>query len=437
MLAALFKKRFTSGIHRKPSPMIQAREFVAVLPLVLAAICAPGQSFAQTASSQVWVASWEASQQVPEPQNALPADDLRDATVRQIFHLSVGGSPLRVHVSNAFGTEALHVTSIHIARPLSPSSSAIDPASDRPLQFAGKADVTLPPGAEFISDPLDDAVAPLSDIAVTFHLDAPPATETSHPGSRATSYYAHGDLVSAPALPDARHVDHWYQISEIDVQSTPGAAAIVALGDSITDGHGATTNGNDRWTDVLAARLQSSASTRDIGVSNQGIGGNHLLTDGLGPNALARFDRDVLAPAAVRWLIVFEGVNDLGVLPRNGEVSPAEHAALVQRVIAAYEQIILRAHAHNLRVYGVTITPYAGSTYYHPGPLSEADRQAVNQWIRAAGHFDAVIDFDAVVRDPQHPDQMLPADDSGDHLHPSPAGYKAMGNAIPLDLFAR
>jgi lysophospholipase L1-like esterase len=209
------------------------------------------------------------------------------------------------------------------------------------------------------------------------------------------------------------------------------------LGDSITDGHGATTNGNDRWTDVLAARLQASPGTRGLGVSNQGIGGNHLLTDGLGPNALARFDRDVLATAGVRWVIVFEGVNDLGGLARNGEVTPADHAALVQRVLAAYEQMILRAHAHGLRVIGATITPYVGSDYYHPGALSEADRQAVNVWIRAAGHFDAVIDFDAVVRDPEHLDRLLPAFDCGDHLHPSPAGYKAMGEAVSLSLFAQ
>ena len=217
----------------------------------------------------------------------------------------------------------------------------------------------------------------------------------------------------------------------------PGAGSVVVLGDSITDGHGATTNGNDRWTDVLASRLQQSPATRNIGVFNAGIGGNHLLTDGLGPNALARFDRDVLAPAGVRWLIVFEGVNDLGGLTRTGEVPPAEHAALVQRLIAAYQQIIARAHAHGLRVIGATITPYAGSDYYHPGPLNEKDRQTLNDWIRATGHFDAVIDFDAVVRDPHQPDHLLPAYDCGDHLHPSPAGYRAMGEAISLSLFAR
>jgi lysophospholipase L1-like esterase len=295
----------------------------------------------------------------------------------------------------------------------------------------------VPPGAEFVSDAVDGPVAALSDIAVTFHLDAPPLRQTGHPGSRATSYFVHGDFVAARDLPDAKHVDHWYQVSGIDVLAAAGAASVVALGDSTTDGHGATTNGNDRWTDLIAARLQASKRTRGIGVSNQGIGGNHLLTDGLGPNALARFDRDVLAPAGVRWVIVFEGVNDLGGLARTGEVTPAEHAARVTHVLAAYEQMILRAHAHGLRVIGATITPYVGSDYYHPGPLSEEDRQAVNAWIRAAGHFDAVVDFDGVVRDPEHPERLLPGFDCGDHLHPSPAGYKAMGEAVALSLFGR
>jgi len=415
-----------------------ARKFSSVIGLIVIAASIWAQSGAQAAANAaVWVASWGTSQQVPEPQNALSTEDLRDATVRQIFHLSVGGRALRLHLSNAFGTEALHFTSVHVARPLSSSSSAIDVASDRPLTFAGITDVEVPPGAEFLSDPLDFPVAPLSDLAVTFHLDAPPARQTGHPGSRATSYYVHGDFVSAANLIEPKHVNHWYQVAGIDVQTGPGGAAIAVIGDSITDGHGATTNGNDRWTDVLARRLQDSPSTRNIGVSNQGIGGNHLLTDGLGPNVLSRFDRDALAPAGVQWVIVFEGVNDLGGLARLDEVTAAEHAALVRRVVAAYQQVIARAHAHGLRVYGATITPYVGSTYYHPGPMIEADRQAVNQWIRTAGHFDALIDFDAVVRDPQHPDQLLPIYDCGDHLHPSPAGFKAMGDAVPLDLFRR
>jgi len=404
--------------------------------LLLSLISIGIQSKAQTeAKPQQWIATWGASQQIPEPGNALPPGDLRDATVRQIVHLSAGGAQLRVHLSNAFGTQPLHFTSVHIARPLSSASPAIDPATDKALTFAGVGDVIVPPGAEFVSDPIDFSAAPLSNLAVTFHLDAPPAPQTGHPGSRATSYYVRGDSVGASNLTNPKQVDHWYQLSEVDVLASPGAATIVVLGDSITDGHGATTNGNDRWTDVFAARLQVSPTTRGIGVSNQGIGGNHLLSDGLGPNALARFDRDVLAPAGVRWLIVFEGVNDLGGLARNGEVTPVEHAALVQRVLAAYQQVIARAHAHGLEVIGATITPYTASDHYHPGPLSEADRQTVNEWIRTAGHFDAIIDFDRVVADPHHPDYLLPDYDSGDHLHPSPAGYRAIGEAVPLTLF--
>ena len=246
---------------------------VAVMFLGLA--CVGVRANAQ-AKPDVWVASWGASQQVPEPQNAMAADDLRDATVRQIFHLSVGGTALRVHLSNAFGSEALHFTSVHVARAVSAGSAAIDPATDRALTFAGSSDVMVPPGAEFVSDAVDGPVAALSDIAVTFHLDAPPLRQTGHPGSRATSYFVHGDFVAARDLPDAKHVDHWYQVSGIDVLAAAGAASVVALGDSTTDGHGATTNGNDRWTDLIAARLQASKRTRGIGVSNQGIGGNHL-----------------------------------------------------------------------------------------------------------------------------------------------------------------
>ncbi len=407
--------------------------------ITLLALCLlPNLLNAQKSLPQsVWIATWGASQQIPEPQNTLPAADLTDATVREIVHLSAGGTTLRVHLSNVFGTEPLHITSAHIARPLAPDTSAIDPTTDRALTFAGATDVIIPAGAEFVSDPIAFAAAPLSNLAVSFHLDAPPARETSHPGSRSTTWFVHGDAVSAPAFSNPNKVDHWFQLSEIDVASSPGAATVVALGDSITDGHASTPNGNDRWPDVLAARLQATANTRDIGVSNQGIGGNHLLTDGLGPNALARFDRDVLAPAGVRWVILFEGVNDLGGLTREREVPADQHAAFVQRILAAYQQIIARAHAHGLRVFGATITPYVGSDYYHPGPLSEADRETINQWIRTPGHFDAVIDFDRVVRDPAHPDRLLPAFDCGDHLHPSPAGYKAMGDAIPLALFTK
>lgn len=414
--------------------MTSARIVRCILPVFILGASHSGIGAAQTAATQpVWVASWTASQQIPEPANALPPESLHDATLRQIVHLSIGGAALRVHLSNAFGFAPLHFTSVHIALAPAPDSPAIDPASDRALTFAGAPDVIVPPGAEFVSDPVTEATAPLSDLAVTFHLDEPPARETGHPGSRATSYYVPGDQVAAATLTNPGKLDHWYQLAAIDVLAVPGAAAVVALGDSTTDGHGATTNGNDRWTDDLAARLQQAKLP--VGVANAGIGGNHLLIDGLGPSALSRIDRDVLAPAGVRWAIVYEGINDLGGLTLRGEAPPADHAALVARILAAYQQIVVRAHAHGLLVYGATVTPDRGSGFYHPDSLNEADRQAVNAWIRAAGHFDAVIDFDAAVRDPQQPDRLLPAYDCGDHLHPSPAGYRAMANAIPLSLF--
>jgi lysophospholipase L1-like esterase len=386
-------------------------------------------------ASPVWVGSWAASQQVPEPQNALSPDDLRDATVRQIVHLTLAGSTVRVHISNAFGIAPLHFTSVHIARPLSAAASKIDPASDRALSFSGSSDVTVPAGAEYISDPIDYPVTALSNLAITYYLETPPVQQTSHPGSRSTTYFTHGNLVSAVDLPDAKKIDHWYLISGVDVTTTPNSFSIVTLGDSITDGHAATTNGNDRWPDVLAQRLQAAPETRAISVLNHGIGGNHLLIDGLGPNALARFDRDVLAQPGIRFVILLEGINDLGGLSKKGEAPPAEHDLLVHRMLSSYEQIVTRAHSHGIYVIGATILPDGGSKYYHPGSSDEADRQKINQWIRAAGHFDAVVDFDKVVMDPNHQDQILPAYDSGDHLHPSPAGYRAMGEAIPLSLF--
>lgn len=384
----------------------------------------------------VWVGSWATSQQIPEPHNALPADDLRDATLRQIVRLSVGGATVRVHVSNAFGTAPLRFASVHIAKPLSPGSPLVYTETDRALTFSGKPDVVVPAGAEYVSDPVAFPVKPLSDIAISIHFDDPPAQQTGHPGSRTTSFLVHGDQTSAADLKNAKKVEHWYQLAGIDVLVPPPAASIVVLGDSITDGHGSTTNGNDRWTDFLARRLQNTAGMHSIGVLNHGIGGNNLLKDGLGPNALARFDRDVLAQTGVKHLIVLEGINDLGNLARTENATPADHAALVQRIIAAYQQIVLRARTHGIQAIGCTLLPYVGSDFYHPGPESEADRQAVNAWIRTPGNFDAVIDLDQVIRDPEHPDRMLPLYDSGDHLHPSPAGFAAMAGAVPLSFFA-
>jgi lysophospholipase L1-like esterase len=382
-----------------------------------------------------WVGSWSASQQLVEPENALSPADLRDATLRQIVHLSLRGAEIRLRLSNRFGTTPLHLTAVHVARPLSPAADKITPGTDKTLTFSGSPEVTIPAHSDYLSDPILFPVDPLSDLAITLHADVPPLEQTGHPGSRATSYITHGDYVSALDLPGYKTVEHWYFIAEIDVASQPGDRAIVVLGDSISDGHGATTNGNNRWPDILAQRLAIEPRTRNVSVLNQGIGGNRLLRDGLGPNALARFDDDVIAPAGTRYLIVLEGVNDIGMLAREGEVSRAEHDLLVQRMIGVYEQIIARAHTHDIKVIGATIMPFTESKFYHPGPPNEADRQAVNQWIRSPGHFDALIDFDKITRDPEHPERLLPAFDSGDHLHPSPTGYAAMANSVPLSLF--
>ena len=382
-----------------------------------------------------WIETWAASQQIPEPANALPAAEMQDVTIRETFHLSIGGAMIRVRLSNAFGTEPLTFAAVHVARPATVGSAAIVPGSDTEVTFSGSASVTVPAGAEYWSDPVAFPVKALSSVSVSFYLATPPAQQTGHPGSRATTYFVHGDQVAAADWPGAQHVDHWYQVSGIEVPSPPDGGDVVALGDSLTDGHATTTNGNNRWTDDLAERLQASPETQNIGVLNEGLGGNRLLRDGLGPNALARVDRDVLAQAGARWVIVLEGVNDLGTLTKNGPVPPAEHHALVQQILTGYEQIVLRAHAHGLKAIGGTLTPFVGSDYYHPGPESEADRQAINAWIRTPGHFDAVVDFDKVIRDPEHPEHMLPQYDSGDHLHPSVAGYRAMAAAIPLSLF--
>jgi lysophospholipase L1-like esterase len=407
----------------------RVRQSFAVVVLVLLVGVEFGYSQAH------WVASWAASPFLAEGNSALPQDDLSDATLRQTVHLSLGGAELRVHLSNRAGTAPLHFSSVHIARAVAAGSDKIAAGTDQALAFSGKPDVTLPAGADYVSDPIKFSASPLSDVAITIHLDQKPENQTGHPAAYTTSYLAQGDKVSAADLPDAKKIVHWYFIEAVDVMAQAPSAAIVAFGDSITDGHGSTVDSNDRWPDDLAKRLQADWAKRTLAVVNEGIGGNRLLLDRTGPNALARFDQDVLAQAGVRYLIILEGINDLGHLTQNGEISQAEHDSLVLNMIAAYQQIIARAHAHGIKVYGGTLVPFVGAPNYHPGPQTEADREAVNQWIRTSGQFDAVIDLDKAIRDPEHPNQMLPKFDFGDHLHPSAAGYAAMAGAIPLSLF--
>ncbi|MGN9840407.1 SGNH/GDSL hydrolase family protein [Nonomuraea sp. H19] len=389
-----------------------------------------------------WVDTWTAMPQSTEPDNLPPPpyakDDLvlADSTVRQTVRVSVGGRRIRLRFSNAFGSAPLPITRVSVASPAGGAAgvSAVQPGTARPVTFSGRSSAVVPAGAQIVSDPLDLPAAPASVLAVTVYLArGQSGAVTSHPGSRTTSYLAAGDQAEAVDLTGATPVDHWYFLSGVEVWSEPAGAALVLLGDSLTDGRGSTTNGNDRWPDQLFDRLRADPRTAGVAVANQAAGGNRVLADGLGPSALARLDRDVLARSAARWLIVFEGVNDIG----TAEPTPAAQRELADALTAAYEQIVVRAHARDLRVYGATLTPFGGNDPYDdPGGHREATRQAVNEWIRTGGRFDAVIDFDRAVRDPAEPRRLLAAYDEGDGLHLSPAGYKALADAVPAGLFS-
>jgi lysophospholipase L1-like esterase len=401
---------------------------------LFAALCLGGTAAAQDRPH--WVASWASSQMVPPAENVAPAGDLTDATVRQIVRVSIGGRQLRVRLSNAFGTGPLVIDAASVALSADITSSRVLPSTLRSLRFAGSTTVTIPAGADYLSDPVALPVAPGADLAITLHIPTPPERQTGHPGARAHSHFAHGQQVMAETLAGAKTSTRWYLIAGVEVDA-PGAGALVILGDSITDGYGVQPNTNARWPDRLAVRLRADPATRNLAVLNAGIGGNRLRVDGNGPNALARFEREVLSPPGVTHLLVLEGINDLGTLTREAPATPEQHAALVREMIGILQQIVTRARAHGIKVIGGTIMPDGASAYYHPDAANEADRAAVNAWIRAPGNFDAVIDFDAAMRDPASPTRLRRELDSGDGLHPSIAGYQAMADAVPLSVFAR
>jgi lysophospholipase L1-like esterase len=406
----------------------------ALAPLVLLLALVGGSAvLAAGGKGDRWIAAWGTSQQIPEERNALKPEDLKDATLRQIVRLQIGGQKFRVRFSNAFGTQPLVIGRATIAKSLDNASSRVDAAGLMPLRFGGESSVTIPAGGEYWTDAIEMPLSAGADLAISIYLPEAPSQQTSHPGSRATSYYLHGDQTAAPELTAAKTVDHWYQLAGIETVSAKGSAVVV-IGDSITDGSGVKPNTNLRWTDALQLRLRATKDRSEMAVLNAGLGGNRLLLDGLGPNALARFDRDVLTPPGVTHVIILEGVNDLGTLTRDQPVTAGEHALLVRKMIGALRQMVARARAHGIVAIGATILPYGASGYYHPDALNEADRQEVNAWIRTPGNFDAVIDFDAVMRDPARPTHMLAAYDSGDGLHPSMAGYQAMADAVPLSL---
>jgi lysophospholipase L1-like esterase len=293
--------------------------------------------------------------------------------------------------------------------------------------------VTIPPGATWLSDPVNLPVEGLARLAVSLRLPEVPRQASVHRSARTTAFVVAGDQSGAPELAGATTFTQWAQLAGVDVERPSGnGMAVVTLGDSITDGSGAGVDVYERWPDVLAARLQADPRTKGVSVLNVGIGGNKLLKDGSGQAALARLDRDVLTQSGVKALIVLIGINDIGGLSREGEVTPEKRTQVVTGLIAAYRQIVTRAHERGIRVIGATILPCGGTKVYRSDADADADRQAVNAWIRGSGVFDAVVDFDRVTRDPAHPERLLPAYDSGDQLHPSPAGYKAMGEAVAI-----
>jgi lysophospholipase L1-like esterase len=378
--------------------------------------------------NQHWVGTWATA---PMSQAPSPAVNINNQTLRQIVHLSVGGDQVRVRVSNAFGTAPLIVGAAHIAR--RDSNELIVPGSGRPLTFSADPDITIPAGAVAVSDPVRLEAPALSDLAIDLYLPgdtgATASPITRHAGALQTNYVsATGDFTGATAFPVASTRTSWFYLTAVEVTARDGVGAIVALGDSITDGTRSTPDTNQRWPDDLARRIMAQPGHRDMGVLNLGIAGNRVLTDGAGPNAEARCDRDVLTQTSATHVIVLEAINDIGF-----ENFFPDQAVSADAIIAGHRQLIARAHARGLTIIGATLTPVEGSAYF--APATEAKRQAVNAFIRTSGAYDAVIDFDLVTRDPGQPTRILPAFDSGDHLHPSDAGYQAMANAIDLRLF--
>jgi lysophospholipase L1-like esterase len=350
-------------------------------------------------------------------------------TLRQIVHISLGGDRIRVVVSNSFGTKPLMIGSAQVA--LRAQNAAIVPGSQKPLTFSGQAAIAVPTGATMVSDPVSLTVPNMADLAIDLFLpeDTGLSMLSRHSVAVQSNYLVPGNQVGAPDLTNATVVRNWYFLARVEVAAPEGTPVIVATGDSITDGTNSTPDTNGRWPDVLARRLLAQRGRR-IAVVNAGISGNRLLTEAnvdFGMNMLSRLDRDVLIQPGVTHMIFLLGINDIGMAPR-GTPGPS-----VQDLIAGHRQVIARAHALGIKIYGATLTPYEGAAYFSAD--GEVKREALNQWIRTSKEYDGVIDFDLAMRDPAHPTKFPAALQSGDNLHPNNAGYEVMGNAIDLALF--
>lgn len=378
----------------------------------------------ETSAGTRWVGTWASSAQEVEAK-LMPAEfqKLDDTTLRQVVRVSAGGKNLRVRFSNAFADwhDNLKISQACIA--VSTGGNGIDPKTVKPLTFSGNSSIMIPYGTLFVSDPVEFDLKPGSDLAITIHVSKSPKKTTGHRSARGQVVFIQsGNAVTEKELPAAVPNKCWYYLCGVEVLPPQTGAAVVCLGDSITDGKGSTEGENRRWPDYLARRLHANPETAHLGVLNQGIGGNCLWTGGIGQTALHRLNRDVLAQPGARWVIVLEGINDLG-----GKQTSAEE------IITSFEQISAQSHACGLLVYGSTILPCGDSFYDYPE--LETKRLKINDWIRASGSFDAVIDWDAVLRDPKNPAQLRSEADCGDHLHLSDEGYRMMAEAIDLELF--
>lgn len=420
---------------------------------LLLAVAALGGATVAEAKDR-WVSAWGTAQQLapmpaprmpprpagaplpppPPPQAPSPIaptpPKLSDQTVRMVVRPTLGGKVLRVHFSNAAGGEPVLIGRAQLAK--SAGSGRIAPGSDRAIRFGGQTAVTLQPGEIAVSDPVAIDVTALEPLAVSIYLPRETAVNTLHPLGLNTTYVAKGDHADNASLPGADTNRSYFWLTGITVEAPDSAGAIVAFGDSITDGYGTTPDTARAWPDLLAARLQGSPATRGLAVLNMGISGNRVRRDGAGLSALARFDRDVLARPGVRWAVLLEGINDINIAAIPG--MPESEAVTAEQLIAAYTQWVERAHLHGIKVAGGTITPDEGLWLY--SAKTEALRQTLNTWIRTSGTFDAVIDFDAAVRDPAQPARLKPAFDGGDHIHPNDAGNAAMAAAIDPAIFA-